>query len=130
MKILPSLTLLFALLITSPAFAAAEKLCTGTSGEFKNYEIKISATKEKLVVSSMPSNGGYIAFPGTYASNKLNRRSRDGSPQLGFDGYEEGGFNEFFLDAKLLEADGKGFLDVTHRNEGSLTVRFACENLK
>lgn len=122
-----TLLTLAALLASSPSLAA-EKLCTGTHGEFKGYEIRISTSVKKLVVSSMPSNRGYIAFAGEYEANLRERRKPWEPLQLGFEGYEEGGFNEFFLDSTLLEKGGSGSLDVTNHDEGSLDVNFRCKD--
>lgn len=119
--------LLTTLLAPLPA-SAAEKLCTGTHGEFKGYEIRISTSKEKLIVSSMPSNRGYIAFAGEYEANLRERRKPWEPLQLGFEGFEEGGYNFFWMANTLLERGTTGPLDVAHHDEGSLEASFHCKD--
>lgn len=124
------LPIVLTLLATSPLAYAAEKLCVGTAGEFRGYEIRLTTAKDKLVVHSMPSNRGYIAYAGEYEFDRRTRTSRDGHPQTAFAGYEEGGYNLFWLDSSLLDAGAEGFLDVTTIDEGRLTVRFACKEFR
>ena len=120
--------LTFALLLASAPSLAAEKLCTGTHGEFKGYEIRISTSLGKLTVSSMPSNRGYIAFAGEYKANLRERRQPMAPLQLGFEGFEEGGYNYFWMANTLLEKGTAGPLEVTHHDEGSLVTHFHCKD--
>lgn len=122
--------LTFLALFSCGSALAAEKLCVGSYGEFKGYELRISTSKQKLVVSSMPSNRGYIAFAGAYEASLRERRQPLGPLQLGFHGYEEGAFNELWMDNALLEPGTKGSLDITSHDEGDLETSFDCKDFK
>lgn len=128
MKTLKIFALLLLSSLASLPASAAEKLCVGTHGEFRGYELRVLTSVKKLKVLSMPSNRGYIAFAGEYPANLRERRQPLGPLQLGYDGYDDGAFNEFFLDSRLLERGGEGSLDVTSHLEGSLEANFHCKD--
>lgn len=116
-----------ALLSSSAAFAASEKICFGIGHE-KGERFLLKLTKSRAVVSDFKSTpSSRDNWDGTYPANG-ELQGRDGITYLSYHISSVEGSTDLLVDESLLESGTKGLAKVRWQGESFDESKYLCRD--